>query len=65
MHLHHSFRMRDEMEMSRPQRKNPVATLLNMALITAAAGIGGALIKELWVGASYYIKHIYESLQLQ
>ncbi|CAL5221887.1 g4151 [Coccomyxa viridis] len=47
LQLDRSFRMRDELEMSRPQRKNPVTTFLNVAMIAAAAGIATALCREL------------------
>ena len=50
LQLDHSFRMRDELEMSIPQKKNPVTTLLNVAMIAAAAGIATALCRELQVG---------------
>ena len=42
--------MRNEIEMFRPQRKNPLVTLTNVALVAVAAGIATALGRELQVG---------------
>ena len=66
LQLDQAYRVRDEMEMSRPQRKNPVTTLLNVALIAAAAGIATALCRELQVGLNknpMYVSHeVHDSL---
>ena len=49
LHLDESLRVRDEWETSRPQRKNSLVTLANVAMIAAAAGIATALCREIKV----------------
>lgn len=52
LHLDESVRMRDEWETSRPQKKNSLVTLANVAMIAAAAGIATALCREVKVNSS-------------
>ena len=58
LQLDHSFRMRDEMEMSRQQRKDPVTSFLNVAVLAAAAGLATALFRELQAGPNYSLNGV-------
>ena len=51
--LDQELHMRDEAEMSRPRRRNPLVTLGNLAMLAAAAGIATALCREVQVDRAH------------
>lgn len=63
MQVDQDLRMRDEIEMFRPQRKNPLVTLTNVALVAVAAGIATALGRELQVGLVAVPKEPMQGMQ--